>query len=95
MRAFGLILAIFALLNGYYFSVEGQMSNIHFSFGNNDAADSVNIVLLILAAFALLLDFLERKDKLTGTFLEIRKNKIGNVSGNNIIINQNINDKES
>lgn len=75
-------------MNKFFFKLEGKTDNYYFEIGSNEVGSLVNIVLLILAGIALVLHFLNVNEKLTGTFLEIKRNEVGNVSGNNITINQ-------
>lgn len=89
MKAFWVIISMFLILNKFFFEVIGSFSDTYFKVGSNEIGNSVSICLLILAGFCLILDYLERNGKLEGTFLSIRKNKVGDIKGNNNTIDQN------
>jgi len=56
--------------------------------GLEESSMIYNIVLGLIALLCLLLDYMERNGKFDGTILSIKKNKIGDVHGNNNEINQ-------
>lgn len=80
------------LLFNYYFILEGKTTNFNFELGWKEIDKTSVFVLGLISLSCLILDFLERNDKLKGTFLAVKKNKVGNITGNNISINQS-NDK--
>jgi|GEM_PF-1821035 len=90
MKAFWVVLSILVILNRFYFEIIGNVSGTSYKVGSNEIGDSVSIFLIILAALCLLLDYLERNGILKGTLFKTNKNTLGDVSGNNIQINQNI-----
>ncbi len=90
MKAFWAILSLILVLNKFFFEIMGQVSAVHFKVGSDEIGSAATVFLIVLAGIALILDYLERNGKLQGTFLEFNSNKIGNISGNNITINQNI-----
>lgn len=89
-RAFGMLCWMIVALNGLIFKIAGKLFGITFTIESPEASLGLNWILGILGFLALVLDYLERNDKLKGTFLEIKKNKVGDVTGNNNQINQNI-----
>lgn len=90
MKAFWTILSLILVLNQFFFRIVGEIFGIQFEFENEAVGDIVTVCLIVLAAITLFLDYLERGGKLKGTFLSFQKNKIGNIKGNNITINQHI-----
>jgi len=93
MKAFWIVLSVFVSLNKLFFDVSGELFGIDFKFKSNTVGTSISIGLLVLALSCLLLDYLQRNEKLKGTIFEININKIKNVSGSNITIHQNTNKK--
>lgn len=90
IKAFWVILSMTMILNRYFFEYTGKLFDIDLKIGTNEAEPVVTVFLIILAGLALILDYLERGGKLKGTFLEIKKNKIGDITGDNNEINQSI-----
>ncbi|MBL4660146.1 MAG: hypothetical protein JKY19_07305 [Alcanivoracaceae bacterium] len=91
MRVAWMVISMVFLLNRFAFQFVGQIFDIAFEIKGNMISDAVSIILLILAALALILDYLERNNKLDGTFFSINKNSVKNTSGTNNHINQHIN----
>ena len=89
IRAFSLIMFTFLALNKFFFKLDGQTENYKFQIRSDEVSNWVNIVLLVLAFTALILHYLKTTGKLIGTLFEIKKNKVGNINGNNNQINQN------
>jgi len=94
-RAFSFIIALIAGLNKFFFEFKGTLFGVDFKVGSKETSNSVTIALVVLAGLCLVLDYLERKEKLKGTFLDLSINKsiVKNVKGENIHINQTINKK--
>ena len=88
MKAFWVVLSMILILNKFYFDIAGKISGIDFKVGANKVGNSVTICLIILAVVCLILDYLERNGKLEGTFLSVKKNRVGDINGNGNTINQ-------
>ena len=88
MKAFWVVLSMFMILNKFFFEVVGSMSDVHFKFGSNEAGSAVSIALAVLAAICLILDYLERNGKLKGSIFSIKKNQVGDITGDGNSINQ-------
>ena len=89
-RAFYSILTAFLVLNKFFFTGSVDTSPIKVEFGSGHLPASVNITLLILAGICLILHFLNTREKLKGTILhiKIKKNKVGDINGDNNTIIQ-------
>lgn len=88
IRAFSIILLAFLALNKFFFTLDGKTENYNFQLGSNEIGTPINLMLLVLAALVLILHFLKVNGNLKGTVLEFKSNKVGDVKGNNIHINQ-------
>ena len=88
IRAFWVILGMFSLMHRFSFEIIGSITGIDFHFGSTKIHWIVSFGLLVLAAFCLLLYFLEKNGKLIGTIFSIKKNKVGDINGDGNEINQ-------
>ena len=86
MNAFYVVLL--PLLSNFYFKFNLKKEDVALEAGIDELATVHNIILGLIALTCLTLDYLERNGKLEGTFLSIRKNRVGDINGNNNHINQ-------
>lgn len=90
IKVFWVTLSVILLLNKFSFKVFGEILGVNFDFEGKTIDGNVSIFLIILAITALGLDFFERRSTLRFPLLDTKSNRVGDVSGNNIHINQNI-----
>ncbi|MFP4846037.1 hypothetical protein [Winogradskyella sp. PE311] len=85
----GFYIVIFPLLSNIYFKATHKSKNFDVEAGFKELDNTTTIVLGLIAIICLVLDYLERKGKLGNHILSIKKNKVGDITGDNNQINQN------
>ena len=86
MKAFYVVL--FPLLSNMYFETTASTESFDFFLVLKKIGTTETIVLGIIAIVCLLLDYLERKGRLKGALFSIKKNSVGDISGDNNQVNQ-------
>lgn len=86
MKAFYVV--VFPLLSNIYFTIASKAENFNIQAGLKELDITTVVVLGLISMACLILDFLERNGKLNGTFLTFKRNKAGNINGDNNTINQ-------
>jgi hypothetical protein len=86
LRAFYLV--TFPLLSNVYFTIDSKTENFDVKAGLQKLDLTTTIILGGLAITCLILDYLERSNKLELTWFSSKKNKVGNINGNNNHIQQ-------
>ena len=76
------------LLSNFYFKFNLKKEDVALEAGIDELATVPNIILGLMALTCLALDYLERNGKLEWTFLSVKKNRVGDINGNNNQINQ-------
>lgn len=84
-------IVVFPLVSNIYFAFSAIKENFSFKAGLKELDITTVTILGLISVICLILDYLERNDKLKGFKIKINKNSNKKVSGNNININQTIN----
>lgn len=90
MRIALLLFSSVIVLNRWVIQLTGELFGLNIDIKTPYISDAVSMVLILGGVVALVLDYLQRGGHLSGTFLDINKNIVNGVSGNNIHINQSI-----
>ncbi len=86
MKAFYVVL--FPLLSNLYFELQLKTDNLSFQGGQREPDWSMTVMLGVIAIICLILDYLERNEKLGEGLFVWKRNQVGNITGNNNQINQ-------
>jgi len=89
LKAFYIV--IFPLLSTIYFTIESKTDNFNIVAGLKQLDKITVLTLGIIAIVCLILDYLERNDKLKGrgAFISKKSNTIGDIKGDNNKVMQN------
>lgn len=93
LKAFYIVLIPLAC--NTYFTIDSKTENFNIQAGLKELDIMTTLMLGLIALLCLALDYLERSGKLKEALLEINRNSNGNITGNNIHINQKIHDKNT
>lgn len=87
--------ALLPLITSIYFSITSKTDSFDIQAGLKELDKFTIFFLGLICIVCLVLDYLERNEKLKGNLFSIHKNSNKNITGSNININQTINKKDA
>lgn len=94
LRIVYFVLTLFLTLNKVDYKLDVHWKLFEFQIESKEISSGLNILLLVIAVLSLILHFFKITGKRKGVLFINNRNKVGNISGNNISINQEIGSKE-
>lgn len=88
------------LLTAWLFQIDkvieivSDVFNMKLQFTGNRWSKTESVILLILFGISFILDWLERNEKINLKLFSSNKNIVKDITGNNVTINQNLNEKD-